>query len=156
MSHLLKNESTIRQMPERFFIRLERSLEIAQDSVAIDALREPCFPELGLERLRTVRGLFHRGAAVLVQIDAIEIELAARDSEASPCQRELRIKSNRLGIKVRDLFRYVEGLGVVDRDRTQVNVVCCRVLRRLLRNGFLLSAGELGVELVGNGVGHLA
>src|ERR1700747_2495241 len=145
MSHLLKNESTIRQMPERFFIRLERSLEIAQDSVAIDALREPCFPELGLERLRTVRGLFHRGAAVLVQIDAIEIELAARDSEARPCQRELRIKSNRLGIKVRDLFRYVEGLGVVDCDRTQVNLVCRLLLQKNIRNSILLHAGVLVV-----------
>ena len=38
----------------------------------------------------------------------------------------------------------------------QVNVICCRILGGLLRNGFLLGAGELGVELVGNGVGYLA
>ena len=65
MSHLLKHESTVRQTPERFFVRLERPLEIAQNAVAINALREPCFPELGLERHRPIRGLLHCGTAVL-------------------------------------------------------------------------------------------
>ena len=109
MSHLLKHESTVRQTPERFFIRLERALEVAQNAVAINALREPCFSELGLERHRPIRGLLHRGTAVRLQINAIEIELAARDGETGPCQRELRIKPNRLGIKVSDPFCRVEG-----------------------------------------------
>ena len=131
-------------------------MEVAQNAVAINALREPCFPELGLEGHRPIRGLLHRGTAVRLQINAIEIELASRDGEAGPCQRELRIKPNRLGIKVSDLFCRVEGGGVVDCDRAQVSVIRCRILGRLLRDGFLLGAGELGVELVGNGVGHLA
>ena len=108
MSHLLKHESTVWQTPERLFVRLERALEIAQNAVAINALREPCFPELGLERHRPICGLLHRGTAVLVQINAIEIELASRDGEAGPCQRELRIKPNRLGIKVSDPLCRVE------------------------------------------------
>src|SRR4029077_4952865 len=99
MSHLLKHESVVRQAPQRFFVRLERALEIAQNAVAINALREPRFPELGLERDRAIRGLFHRGTSVHLQIKAIEIKLAARDGEAGPCQRELRIKPSRLGIK---------------------------------------------------------
>src|SRR5215831_13168628 len=85
VSHLLKHECTVWQTPERLFVRLECAFEVAQDPVAINALREPCFPELGLERHRAVRGLLHRSTAVLVQIDAIEIELASRDGEASPC-----------------------------------------------------------------------
>src|SRR5262249_61132067 len=84
MSHLLKHESTVRQTPERFFVRLERALEVAQHSVAINALREPCFPELGLERDRPVRSLFHRGAAVRLQIHAVQLELPARNAEAAP------------------------------------------------------------------------
>src|SRR4029077_20869952 len=100
MSHLLKHESVVRQAPQRFFVRLERALEIAQNAVAINALSEPRFPELGLERDRPVRGLLHRGAAICLQINAIEIKLAACDGQAGPCQRELRIKLNRLGIKV--------------------------------------------------------
>src|SRR5215510_3895777 len=100
VSHLLKYESTVWQTPERFFIRLERAFEIAQNAVAINALSEPCFAKLGLERHRPVRGLFHRGATIAVQINAIEMELAARDGEAGPCQRELRINPDRLGIKV--------------------------------------------------------
>src|SRR4030095_15313422 len=148
MSHLLKHESTVWQTPERLFVRLECAFEVAQDSVAINALGEPCFPELGLERHRTIRGLLHRSTAVRVQIKAIEIELASRDSEAGPRQRELGIKTNRLGIKGSDLFRYFEGLGIVDRDRAQVKVIRGRILRRLLRDGFLLRAGELCIELV--------
>src|ERR1043166_7515126 len=100
VSHLLKYESIVWQTPERLFVRLERAFEVAQDAVAINALGKPCFPELGLERHRPVRGLFHRGTAVVVQINSVEIELAARDSEAGPCQGELRIKANRLAIKV--------------------------------------------------------
>src|SRR4030095_490307 len=102
MSHLLKHESTVWQTPEGLFVRLECAFEVAQDPVAINALGEPCFPELGLERHRAVRGLLHRGTTVRLQIKAIEIELAARDGESGPCQGELRIKPDRLGIKVSD------------------------------------------------------
>src|SRR5437588_10111647 len=104
MSHLLKHERAVRQTPERFFVRLEGALEVTQNAVAINALREPCFPKLGLERDRPVRGFLHRGTAVRLQINAIKIELASRDSEAGPCQREWRIKPNRLGIKASDLL----------------------------------------------------
>src|SRR5215831_805724 len=114
MPHLLKHERTVWQTPERFFIRLERALEIAQNAIAIHALREPCFPELRLERDRSIRGLFHRGTAVCLQINAVEIKLAARDGEAGPCQRELRIKSNRLGIKTGDPFCRIKRGGGVD------------------------------------------
>ncbi len=48
VSYLGKHESTVWQTPERFFVRLERALEVAQDAVALNALRQPCFPELGL------------------------------------------------------------------------------------------------------------
>ena len=68
----------------------------------------------------------------------------------------MRIKPNRLGIKVSDPLCRVEGECVIDCDRAQVNVIGGCILGRLLRNGFLLSASELGVELLGNGVGHLA
>src|SRR4029077_13948272 len=88
--------------------------------------------------------------------NAIEIELAARDGEAGPRQRELRIKAKRLGIKASDPFYCVEGSGVVDCNRAQINVIRCRIFSGLLRDGLLLSAGKLRVELVGNGVGHLA
>src|SRR4029077_21052225 len=92
VSHLLKHESTVWQTPERFFVRLECAFEVAQDPVAINALGEPCFPKLWLERDRPIRGLLHRGTAVLVHINAVEIKLASRDGEAGPCQRELGIK----------------------------------------------------------------
>src|SRR2546425_6651895 len=88
MSHLLKHESTVRQTSECLFVRLERAFEVAQNAVAINALREPCFPELGFERDRPIRGLLHRGTAVRLQINAVEIELAARDGQAGPCQRK--------------------------------------------------------------------
>src|SRR5215510_11215504 len=94
VSHLLQHESAVWQTPERLFVRLECAFEVAQDPVAINTLSKPCFPELGLQRHRTVRGILHRRTAVLVQIKAIEIELASRDSKAGPCQRELRIKPN--------------------------------------------------------------
>src|SRR4029450_1229541 len=128
-------ECTFWQTPERLFVRPERALEIAQDPVAINALGEPCFPELGLERHRTVRGLLHRSPAVPLQIKAIEIELARRDSERGPRQRELRIKPNRLGIKVSDPLCRVEGECVIDCHRAQVNVIRGCILGRLLRNG---------------------
>src|SRR5882762_9546414 len=111
MSHLFKNESTVRQTPERAFVRLKRAFEVAQDAVAINALREPCLPELGLERHRPVRSFLHRGTGVRLQINAIEIELAAGDGEAGPCERELRIQPNCVGIKVSDPFCCFEGLG---------------------------------------------
>src|SRR5947207_5656651 len=114
MSHLLKHQSTVRQTPECFFIGLERASEVAQNPIAVNALREPCFPELGLERDRAIRRLLHRGAAVRLQINAIEIELAARNREASPCQRELRIKTNHLGIKGSGPSCDIEGGRVVD------------------------------------------
>src|SRR5262245_22818610 len=98
MSHLLKHERAVWQTPERFLVRFECALEVARNAVAINALREPCFPELWLERDRPIRSVLHRGTAVRLQIDAIEKELAARDSEPGPCQRELGIKLNRLGI----------------------------------------------------------
>src|SRR5258707_12843109 len=91
MSHLFKHESTVRQTPERFFVRLERAFEVAQNAVAINALREPRFTELGLERDRPIRGLLHRRTAVRLQINAIEVELAARDGEAGPSTRQLGV-----------------------------------------------------------------
>ena len=91
MSHLLEHESTVRQTPECFFIRPERAFEVAQNAVAINALREPCFPELGLERHRPICSFLHRGAAVCLRINAIEIELAARDRQTGPCEGKLRI-----------------------------------------------------------------
>src|SRR5258708_9808786 len=99
MSHLFKHESTVRQTPERFFVRLERALEVAQDAVAINALRKPCLPELGLERHRPLRGLLHRGTAVRLQINAIEVELAAGDGEAGPFEREMMIQPNLVPVK---------------------------------------------------------
>src|SRR5215468_1450775 len=117
VSHLLKHESTVWQTPERLFVRLECGFEVAQDPVAINALAEPCFAELGLERHRTVRGVLHRGGTVRLQVKAIEIELASCDSEARPRQRELRIKTNRLSIKVSDPLCRVEGKCVIDCDR---------------------------------------
>src|SRR6185369_16924247 len=117
MSHLFEHEGTVWQTPERAFVRLERALEIAQNAVAINALREPCFSELGLKRHRPVCSVLHRSTAVRLQINAIEIKLAAGDCEAGPCQCELWIKSNRLRIQVSDLFCCFEGLSVVDRDR---------------------------------------
>src|SRR5262245_23119730 len=89
VSHLLKYESIVWQTPERLFVRPECALEVAQNAVAINALGEPCFAELGLERHRAIRGLLHRGTAVLVQINAVEVELALRHGKAGPCQREL-------------------------------------------------------------------
>src|SRR5262249_40303162 len=117
MRHLLKHERTVRQTPERLFVRLERAWEVAQNAVAINALREPCFPELRLERHRSIRGLLHCGTAVHLQINVVEIELAARISEAAPRERELRIKSDRLGIKASDPLCRVEGNCVVDCNR---------------------------------------
>src|SRR5215813_1473953 len=99
MRHLLKHERTVRQTPERLFVRLERAWEVAQNAIAINALREPCFPELRLERHRPIRGVLHRRTAVHLQIKAVEIKLAARDGEARPSQRKLRIKLNRLAVK---------------------------------------------------------
>ena len=68
----------------------------------------------------------------------------------------MRIKPHRLGIKRSGLFGDVEGNSVVDRDRVQVDVIRCCILGGFLRHGFLLGAGELGLELVGNGAGHFA
>src|SRR6476620_4707888 len=96
VSHLRKHQRTVGQTPERFFVRLERALEVAKNPVAINALREPCFPELGLKRDRPISRVLHCGTAVLVQINAVEIEIASRDSEACPRQRKLRIKPDRL------------------------------------------------------------
>src|SRR5262249_49937820 len=123
MSHLPKHESTVRQTSERFFVRLERALEIAQDPVAINALREPRFRELGLERDRPVRGLLPCGAAIRLQINSHEIERAAREGEAGPRQRELRIESDGLGIKASRPFYRLAGISVVECDRAQVNVI---------------------------------
>ena len=108
VSHLRKHERTVWQTPERFFVRLERALEVAKNTVAINALREPCFPELGLKRDRPISRVLHCGTAVLVQINAVEIEIASRDSEAGPRQRKLRVKPDRLGIKVSDPLCRIE------------------------------------------------
>ncbi len=80
----------------------------------------------------------------------------SRNGQAGPCQGELRIKPDRLGIKVSDPLCRIEVARVIDRDRAQVNVIRFRIFSGLLRNCLLLGAGELGVELVGNGAGHLA
>src|SRR5262249_52963662 len=102
MRHLLKHERAVRQTPESFFVRFERALEVAQNAVAINALREQCFPELGLEGHRPVCGLLHGSSGVCLRINAVKIEIATRDGETGPSQRELRIKANRLGIQVSD------------------------------------------------------
>ena len=59
VSHLLEHESAVRQTPERFFVRLKRALEIAQDTITINSLREPRFAQLRLERDRAIRRLLH-------------------------------------------------------------------------------------------------
>src|SRR5256885_1027100 len=130
-------------------------MEVAQNSVTINALRKPSLPQLRLQRNRLVRGFFYRSGAVRFQINAVEIELASRDGEAAPCQGELWIQPHRLSIELGDVFCYVEGLGVIDCDRAQVGVVRCRILRGPLCDGSLFGAGEFGVELVGNGAGDL-
>ena len=66
----------------------------------------------------------------------------------------MRIKPHRLRIKRSGLCRDFESSSVVDRDRVQVNVICCRILGGFLRHRFLLGTGELGLELLGNGAGH--
>ena len=109
VGHLLKRESAVRQTPERFFVRPKRALEIAQNAVTINSLREPRFPQLRLERDRPIRFFFYRCTGVRLWINAVEIELAARNGETRPRQRKLRIKPNRLGIKRNDLFGGVEG-----------------------------------------------
>ena len=144
VGHLLKHESAVRQTPERFFVRLKRALEIAQDTVTINSLREPRFAQLRLERDRAIRLFLHLCTGVRLRINAVEIELAARNGKSRPRQRELRIKPDRLGIKRNGLFGDVEGNSVVDRDRVQVNVICCRILGGFLGHGFLLGARELG------------
>jgi len=78
VGHLFEHESAIGQTPKRFFVRLERSLEVAQDAIAINALREPCFPELGLECDRAIRLFFYLGTRVRLRIDAVETKLACR------------------------------------------------------------------------------
>src|SRR5438552_16517954 len=98
VSHLRKQERIVWQTPERFFVRLERALEVAKNPVPINALREQCFPELGLKRDRPISRVLDCGTAVLVQIKAGEIEIASRDSEAGPRPRQLRGKPGRLGI----------------------------------------------------------
>src|SRR5256885_963833 len=92
VSHLLKHQSIVWQTPERFFVRLERALEVAKNPVAINALREPCFSEIGLKRDSPISRVLHCGTAVLVQINAVEIEIASRDSEAGPRPRKFRGK----------------------------------------------------------------
>src|SRR4029077_4780808 len=66
--------------------------------------------------------LAHFCAAITRSNNAVEIEVAALDSEASPRQRELRIKSDRLSIKVSDPLWCVEGdcVCVIDCDGAQI------------------------------------
>src|SRR5215467_2339529 len=84
VSHLFKNERIVRQSPEGFFVRLERALKVARNAVAINALRQPGFPELGLEGYRPIRGLLHCSAGVCLGIKTVEIKIAARDAETGP------------------------------------------------------------------------
>src|SRR4029077_5074016 len=151
MSHLLKHEGAVRQTPERFFVRLKRALEIAQDTITINTLREPGFAQLRLERDRAIRFFLHLCAGVRLWINAVEIELAARNGKPRPCQGELRIKPDGLCIKRNDLSGDVESNSVVDRDRVQVNVICRRILGGFFGHSFLLGAGKFGLELVSNG-----
>src|SRR6266446_4305592 len=127
VGHLLEHEGAVRQTPERFFVRLKRALEIAQDTITINTLREPRFAQLGLERDRAIRLCLDRCTGVRLWINAVEIELAARNGKPRPRYRELRINPHGLGIKRNDLFGDIERSGVVDRDRVQVSVVCCRI-----------------------------
>src|SRR5690242_11090024 len=113
--HLLEHESAVRQTPERFFVRLKRTLEIAQDTITINTLRQPRFAQLRLERDRAIRLLFDRRGGVCFWINAIEIELAARNRKPRPRQRELRIKPDGLGIKRDDLSCDSEDTSIVDR-----------------------------------------
>src|ERR1051325_10133276 len=126
MSHLLKNERIVRQSPESFFVRLECTLEIPQNAIAINALREPCFAQLGPEGHRPISGLLHCGAGVCLRLYTVEIKIAARDGKTRPRQRELRIMANGLGIQVCNFLHFVESLGIIDSDRAQVRVVCGR------------------------------
>src|SRR2546423_8668012 len=117
VGHLLEHEGAVRQTPERFFVRLKRALEIAQDTITINTLREPRFAQLRLEGDRAIRLFLDRCTGVRLWINAVEIELAARNGKPCPRQRELRIKSDSLGIKRSGLFGDVECSSVVDRDR---------------------------------------
>src|SRR4029077_20632408 len=96
VGHLLEHESSVRQTPESFFVRLKRAWEIAQDTVTINSLREPRFAQLRLERDRAIRLFFHLRAGVYLWINAVEIELAARNRKPRTRQRELRVKPHRL------------------------------------------------------------
>src|SRR4029077_17222302 len=96
VGHLLEHEGAVRQTPERFFVRLKRALEIAQDTVTIKPLGEPRFAQLGLERDRAIGLFLDHCTGVRLWINAVEIELAARNGEPRPCQCELRIKPHRL------------------------------------------------------------
>jgi hypothetical protein len=109
-----------------------------------------------LERDRAIGRLLHCGAAIRLQIDAVEIELAAGNAKPRPRLRELGIKPDGLGIKRNDLLCNFEGSGIVDCDCVQISVVGRRILGRFFRDGFLLGAGKFGVELVGDGAGYLA
>src|ERR1043166_4940427 len=123
MSHLLENERIVRQSPQSFFVRLERTLEIAQNTVAINALCEPCFAQLGPEGHRSICGLFHSGARICLRFYTVEIKIAARDGKTRPRHRELRIMANGLGIQVCNFLHFVESLGIIDSDRDRKSVV---------------------------------
>src|SRR5207248_2769057 len=142
MPYLFEHESAVRQAPECFFVRLQRALEIAHDTITINTLREPRFAQLRLERDRAIRPFLHRCTGVRLWINAVEIELAARNGKPRPCQCELRIKPHRLGIKRSGLFGDIEGSSVVDCDRLQVGVICCRILGGSLGHRFLLGTRE--------------
>src|SRR6266568_1958795 len=128
VGHLFKHESAVRQTPERSFVRLKRALEIAQNTITINSLREPRFAQLGLERDRAICLFLDRRTGVRLRINAVEIEIAARNGKSRPRQRELRINPDGLGIKRNGLFGNVEGTGVVEGDRVQVSVIRCRIL----------------------------
>src|SRR5881398_1541987 len=89
VGHLLEHEGAVRQAPECFFVRLQRALEIAHDTITINTLREPRFAQLRLERDRAIRPFLHRCTGVRLWINAVEIELAARNGKPRPCQCEL-------------------------------------------------------------------
>src|SRR5207248_6951060 len=118
MSHLLKHESTVRQTPECFLVRLERAFEVAQDAVADKRLARAMLPRARVEvRSPDPRppSLRHRCSSPNQR--RCEIELAARDGEAGPCQRELRVKPDRLGMKTSHPLCRVEGGRIVDCNR---------------------------------------
>src|SRR5206468_744973 len=100
---------------------------------------------------------FTAPGTVRVWINRVEEKKAAKDGESRPGESEIRIELDRFSVIARGLLiGFVTILLVLDRQSAQVSVVSRGVLRRLIGHSLLLGAGELGVELVGDGTGDFA